>query len=667
MSYRPALMLALSLCPTGGAFAADPAVKKPADDVTLNVWNGVYIGAGAGFAVGRTSWIQDGTMRGSLNLNGQDGQFGPAVGSLEAGYTHVFANRLMLGVSADYNFPDLDQTDPSPVNGTAVLRQNHIEFYGGLRGRAGYTFGNWLLYAQGGFAYDHDYVEDTYPAGNTDAVYFWRPGWTAGAGVEAKLDTHWSAKLEYNFWNFARTQIFLPVMSHRYNSDLELHQIRFGLNYHFAADEPNSKVPELGIVPDMNRWSIHGQTTFIGQGSLPFPAAYSGPFSLHSNGELRQSWSMTAFLGWKLLDNTEFYFNPEPFQGFGLSRTHGLAGFSDGEAQKAGFNFPHYNTSRLFVRQTFGFGGEQEEIEDGANQFAGKADISRLTLTFGKFAVADIFDNNTYAHDPRTSFMNLALMDGGAFDYAADTKGYTWGVAAELNQKNWAVRAGYFLEPTVPNGNDFDTRLGQHGQYIGEVEGRYQLFSQTGKLRLTGWLNRVFAGSFSETLANPYLNPMTAPDDSPGILATRKTRTEYGFVANLEQPITDDIGIFTRLSWRNARTEIMSWTDIDRSASAGAVIKGTSWQRPDDKIGAAFSINGLSDSYRAYLAAGGLGLQIGDGRLTYRTEKIIETYYTYNLTKWANLSFDYQFIADPAYNADRGPVSIGSVRLHLEF
>jgi high affinity Mn2+ porin len=212
-----------------------------------------------------------------------------------------------------------------------------------------------------------------------------------------------------------------------------------------------------------------------------------------------------------------------------------------------------------------------------------------------------------------------------------------------------------------------DTRIGRRGQYVGEFEDRYELFSQPGKWRVTGWFSEAFTGSFSETLDDPYLNPLTAPADSPGIAATRRTRTEFGFVANLEQAITDDLGLFSRLSWRNGQTEIMSFTDIDRSASIGVQVKGTSWQRPDDKVGVAFAVNGLSNSYRAFLAAGGLGLDIGDGQLSYQTEKVLEAYYAYSLTTWATLSLDYQFIADPAYNADRGPVNIGSIRLHVEF
>jgi len=669
MSCRRAMILALTLCPPAEALAAEPSPKKPSDSITINSWNGAYIGGAVGYSIARTSWVQDGTIRGSAMLKADDAQLGPVIGSIEAGYNHVFPSGMVLGVNADFSIPDRHLIDPALVDGASgpLQRQNYMQFYGGVRAKAGYAFNNWLLYAQGGFAYNYDRVQDSYPSGAMDDIYFWRPGWTVGAGIETKLDAHWSAKLEYNFYEFASTQIFLPMAAQTYSSNFKVQQARLGLNYHFDADEPHNNMPVPGILPDMSRLSLHGQMTMVSQGSMPFRALYSGPASLYPGGELRENWSTTANIGIKIVEGTEVYFNPESYQGYGLSRARGIASFPNTEAQNAGFPFPQYNTSRLFIRQTFGFGGAQEDKEDGENQVAGKADISRLTLTFGKFAVNDIFDGNTYAHDPRTSFMNLTLTDSGAFDAAADVQGYTWGFAADFNQKDWAIRAGYFLVPAQPNGNDFDTRIGYRGQYIAELESRYQLFSQTGKLRLTGWLNRVFTGSFSETLADPYLNPLTAPPDSPGILATRKTRTEFGFNANLEHALTDDIGVFALLSWRNGKTEITSWTDIDYGLSAGTVIQGTSWQRPDDKIGLGFAINGLSKNYRTFLAAGGLGLQIGDGRLTYQTEKILEAYYSYNISKLADLTFDYQIIADPAYNADRGPVSVGALKLRVHF
>jgi high affinity Mn2+ porin len=177
-----------------------------------------------------------------------------------------------------------------------------------------------------------------------------------------------------------------------------------------------------------------------------------------------------------------------------------------------------------------------------------------------------------------------------------------------------------------------------------------------------GWANRATMGSYAEAVALPVNSP-----NYPDITLTRKVRTNYGFVANLEQPITEDLGIFSRTSWDAGQTEKIGWTDCDRSFSVGAVLKGTSWGRPDDKIGIGGVIEGLSPEARAYFAAGGLGILIGDGKLNYRNEKIVEAYYAYSLNKWATLTFDYQLVADPAYNADRGPVSIFAGRFHAEF
>ena len=291
----------------------------------------------------------------------------------------------------------------------------------------------------------------------------------------------------------------------------------------------------------------------------------------------------------------------------------------------------------------------------------GKKDISRLTIIAGRFAVTDFFDNNTYAQSGRTQFFNWNVDCCGAYDWTMDQVSYTWGAMAELNQKFWALRAGYFLVPVVSNNDDFDTHV-PDGEYIGELELRYSLVSQPGKLRLMAWANRANMGTYAEALAEPITTP-----NYPDITLTRAVRTNYGFNANLEQAITSDLGVFARASWSPGLDEIIGWTDCDESASAGAVLKGTSWGRPNDKIGAAGVIDGLSPEARAYFAAGGLGILIGDGALNYRPEKIFETYYSYSLNTWSALTFDYQFVADPAYNADRGPVHIFAGRYHAEF
>jgi high affinity Mn2+ porin len=357
----------------------------------------------------------------------------------------------------------------------------------------------------------------------------------------------------------------------------------------------------------------------------------------------------------------EVYFNPELMQGFGLDDVHGVAAFPNGEAQKSSFRYPRFNAARLFLSQTIGLGGEKEMVDDGPNELAGKRAISRLTITVGKFAVLDYFLVSSYAGEPRTTFLNWNAYGGGSYDWTMDKLSWTWGGLVELNQKRWAARAGYFLLPDVSNSNTFDTHVIQRGQYTAELELRYWPFARPGKLLLFGWLSHGNMGSYSDALASPLMIPY------PDITQTRRERTNYGFVASAEQTISADLGVFSRASWSPGRVEIMGWTDCDESLSVGAALKGTRWARPNDTVGVAGVGEGLSAISRRYFAAGGMGILIGDGKLNYRPEMVLETYYAFSPVRWVVLSLDYQFIADPGYNADRGPVSIFSGRLHATF
>jgi len=410
---------------------------------------------------------------------------------------------------------------------------------------------------------------------------------------------------------------------------------------------------------------LHGQTTYIQQGYPAFHSPYLGENSFTPWAQTRQTWTASAFLGLRLWEGGELYYNPELLQGFGLHNTSGAAGFPNGEAQKSNFPYPRYNTSRLFVRQTLGFGGEQETVESAYGQMAQKRDVSRLTVQVGKFAVHDVFDNNAYAMDSRADFMNWSIWAAGAFDYPADKVGLTYGAVVELNQKHWALRIGYFLTGNQPNANELDMHLFTRGAYVTELETRYTVFSRPGKFRVAVWADTYFSGSYREAIDLTLISAGLDPNDA--ILLTRQARTKYGYYLNFEQALTDDVGIFGRWSWNNGKTEIAAFTDIDASLSFGTSIRGTSWGRPDDKIGLAGAINALSRDHRDFLAIGGLGILIGDGQINYRPEKILETFYAYNVNKWSTLTFDYQFIADLAHNADRGPVSVFSARLHAEF
>jgi high affinity Mn2+ porin len=664
------------------AFAADPARAKLPMLVSVSPWEGVYAGGTVGgLFAGSSAFSTDPvnvpssgrtSMIGEEHIDGAH-QLGPLFGGFDAGYNHVFASGLLVGAEANFSFPAILRTNlsqTSAVLGPSVINDN-VQIFGSLSGRVGYTFGDWLVYGTGGFAYDRDRLNTTdFTSGNVDDnVYFWRRGWTAGAGAEVMLTGHLSAKLEYDYFNFDHTNAYLPMAAENFNSNLRFQTVRLGLNYHFGDNliVPAASNPPGGVLPQSIRdnFSVHAQTTVIGQADAPFPSAYSGANSLNQYGELRNTFSVTGFFGFKdPYEGTEFYYNPEPFQGYGLSNTHGIAAFTNIEAQKAGYNFPHYNTARLFLRHVFGLGGEQEDIEDGPNQVAGKQDISRLTFTFGKLAIGDIFDNNTYSHDGRVGFMNWALVDAGAFNYSADQQGYTYGSVLDLNQKDWAIRAGYFLVPDVYNGENFDMRIGQRGQSIVELQHNFSLFGMDGIVRFLGFENQFYAGSYNATLSSPYFGNPALDANAPDIAGTRKTRSQFGFVGNAELAVTKDLGLFARISWWNGQSEII-YTDIDSSISAGAVLTGTSWGRPKDKIGLAAAVNGLSDSYQNFLRAGGLGVNIGDGALNYRPESVVETYYSYSITDSTSLSLDYQFVANPGYNYMRGPVSVGSVRLHI--
>ena len=227
------------------------------------------------------------------------------------------------------------------------------------------------------------------------------------------------------------------------------------------------------------------------------------------------------------------------------------------------------------------------------------------------------------------------------------------------------MRVGYFLTPSEPNANNFDMNLFTRGAYVTELETRYSLFSRPGKFRVAVWANTALGGSYSEAVDLTLLNPGLNPTDA--LVQTRQTRTKYGYYPNVEQSVTDDVGIFGRWSWNEGKNEIQAFTDIDASLSFGTSIKGKGWGRPDDKIGLAGAINSLSTDHRNYLAVGGLGILIGDGRLNYNPEKIIESFYAMSVSKGVVLTFDYQFMMNPAVNADRGPISFFSGRVHGEF
>jgi high affinity Mn2+ porin len=407
-------------------------------------------------------------------------------------------------------------------------------------------------------------------------------------------------------------------------------------------------------------WTLHAQSTWIDQGHPSFPSPYEGPNSLNGDSEADRTFSFSLFLGYRILPGTEIYYNPEAFQGHGLSNTLGVAGFPNGEAVKAAFPSLHYNTSRLFIRQTFGLGGEKEKVEDDQNKIAGTVDVNRITLTVGKFAANDFFDHNEYSADTRTQFLNWALWESAAWDYPADVVGYTAGFVAEWNAKNWTLHYGIFMEPTVSNGAELDKHLlDAHGQIL-ELDERYARGDLTGTFRPFVYWNEAHMGNYDDALASP--------DIANALTQSRAYRSKVGFGLSWDQQLTQDLGVFSRLSWDDGRAESFAFTEVDRSAAAGLSLGGSRWSRKEDTLGVAFVVNAIVPSHQAYLAAGGPeGLILGDGALNYGPEEILETYYSFQVVKWLSISPDFQYVSHPGYNRDRGPVPIYALRAHLEY
>jgi high affinity Mn2+ porin len=405
------------------------------------------------------------------------------------------------------------------------------------------------------------------------------------------------------------------------------------------------------------------QATYVWQDKPAFPARSTGANSLVPWHERGYSFSATAFLVLRPWRGGELSVDPEVVQGVALSQLHGLGGFTNGESQKSGGSNPTPYVARAFLRQTWNLGGAIEAVEPGQNQLAGEVAARRIVLTAGRFAATDLFDRNDVAADPRTRFLNGSFLTHGAYDAAADARGYSWGAALEWIRDDWALRAGRLLEPVQPNGLALDWAVARHFGDQAELEHRHQLAGRPGTLRLLVFRNRARMARYGDALAQAAANGTT-----PDLDAVRSSEQDKrGIGVALEQQLGANTAVFARAARGDGRTETYSFAEIDRSLSAGVVVKGGAWRRGGDTVGVAVARNGLSSAHRQYLAAGGLGSFIGDGALRYRPEDIVEAYYSVAATKHAFVTLDWQHIAHPAYNADRGPVNVGSVRLHVEY
>ncbi|HTL07924.1 MAG TPA: carbohydrate porin [Chitinophagaceae bacterium] len=413
-----------------------------------------------------------------------------------------------------------------------------------------------------------------------------------------------------------------------------------------------------------SNWSLHLQVTVIPQYHFNFGAAYTGANSLQTAEPVRTSFTNTYYIGRRLWKHAAVYINPEIAGGEGLSKATGVAGFPNGETFRIGSAAPKLYLARAYLEQLVPLQQEAGTwVENDQNQLRAHLPAAYLALRAGKFSLADFFDDNSYSHDPRTDFMNWSLMSAGAWDYPANTRGYTNGFALELRYPSWALRTAIVQVPVTANGQKLDNALPNAFGIVAEAEKKWLLGAdRTLVTRLGAFYNKAGMGNYRDAITKAMAQSV-APDIATARMAGREKK---GFYFNAEYN-TKAVGALFRYSVNDGKNETWAFTEIDRSLSAGISIPGHHWRRAADKLGLALVRNGLSADHRAYLAAGGYGFIIGDGQLRYASEHIVEVFYSYFIPAVkCTLSPDYQWVLHPAYNKDRGPVHIVALRLHFE-
>ncbi|WP_442755096.1 carbohydrate porin [Methylocystis sp. JAN1] len=686
--------LLLSPLAAAGAGEASPPIFN---------WAGLYLGVnlGAGVPLHGGERLQAGSGFGSpiydlypasntrtgVTIGAQVGynwRRGPLVWGFETDFNLLDGRRAPNGV-----FPASAAYPGMPV--FTMTPQTSANYFASIRGRAGVAYDRALFYVTGGvaaggtrgpaalsFGVGNDFVADHSQSS--------RMKYVAGAGFEYAFAKNWSARAEYLFLSQSlNTQTFDNGAGAFYYSRIrnENHILRFGLNYHFGESEQIPGALQYGGRRDASdqgdgqvkteRYSVHAQTTNVVQALPPFRAKYDGPGSFPSQGIGNVLSQNNVFIGLRLWEGGAAYLNPEVDEGYGPHNALGAAAYPNGIAQKLGRAAPYMRFQRYFLRQIIGLGGDDahdpdegsrsEVLESVQNQVSGRVDRNRIVVTVGKFAVGDVFDDNVYAHDPTTGFLNFAFNSMGAFDYAADAWGYTHGLAVEWKQNWWTLRGGVFQLSAVPNGPLIEQELFRQYMGVAELETRYEILGQPGAVKFLVFGDNGRFAKYDDAI-NLALATGTLP---PDLSAARDRHFKAGGGVNVKQQVVENLGFFLRASMSDGRFEIVDYTDIDRQLSMGLVADGAAWGREDDEIGVAGALSGLHGDHARYLALGGPGVFINDGALRYGGEKNVEAYYKLGFGKNFDATFDYQLIVNPAHNLDRGPVNLFALRLRAAF
>ena len=416
---------------------------------------------------------------------------------------------------------------------------------------------------------------------------------------------------------------------------------------------------------DTSRYWIAGQANIILQWHPEFKAKYSGINSLRSHAENATSQVYTLYLGYELTSTTEVFLDVESAGGHGISNALGLAGATNLDVVRNPALGATPYLARLMLRQIIPLSNERMDADRDNFHLATSLPLRRIEFRIGKFGIADFLDLNTYGTDSHLQFLNWTVDNNGAYDYAANTRGYTDGAIVEYDDSWWSVRFVEALMPKVANGVHLDADIAHARSENLELEARGKLIAhRDGTVRVLSYLNHANMGNYREAIADFLDGETSAPD----IIATRhQGRHKYGFGLNFEQEITSQVSVFGRLGWSDGRNESFAYTEDDRALELGEFTKGGLWHRGNDTAGAVFNMNGIVAAHQQYLALSGLGFLLGDGGLTYGHEKIFEGFYTAHLWRGFFASFDLQHINNPGYNKARGPVTVPALRFHVDF
>lgn len=697
---------------TGAAFAPACAEETLHDVIAARLaegktapppsftWAGAYFGLnfGAGAPLHRREHIQAamGPNAPSYDLAPPSVERPGVTAGMQAGYNWQVGH-LVYGVETDLNFLDGRRgnsgTFPAPasylpamVSSYSLSYSDSARFFGSLRMRLGFAHESNLFYLTGGLATGGTRGPATLillPGGAADPYFAGestssRSKYLVGAGVERALGGNLSARFEYFFLNQTlNRQVFSDGVNGLFiaRTRNENHVLRFGLNYALGAENrftdwehPDAPKTEEEL------YSFHGLETNVLQGYPAFRAKYSGQNSLQPGGEVRGGLTTDVFLGTRLWSGAGLYVNPEINYGYGVADGVGAGSFPNAAYTRGDSGAPYLRFQRYFIRQNIGLGGDQEsgaaergviseQLESSENQLSRRVDVNRLIFTVGKYSVGDIFDANLYAHDPTRDFLNYAFNSMGTFDYASDAWGYSYGATGEWKQNWWTLRTGVFQLPSAPGSFNLEGSFCRQCMVVGEAEARYTLLGQPGIVKVLGYDNMGYIAKIRE-VNNLAIDTNSLP---PDVSTLRLKRSKLGVSLSIAQQIVPNIGFFLRAGLMDGRYETISYADVDRTVAGGFVFSGDLWNRPNDEIGLAAAIGGLTSVRQNYFALGGMSIDIGDGAMTYGSEKNLEAFYRWSVADWFETTFDYQLLVNPAYNLDRGPVNFFALRTRMKF